>query len=66
MTTVSTIAKTKIADKRTINKKLVPHRGCCVGKDCEFFMFTSYQIQSYIQLYVQHHDIEITFLHRLT
>ena len=40
MTTVSTIAKTKIADKRTINKKLVPHRGCCVGKDCAFFMFT--------------------------
>ena len=35
------IEKTIIADSKTINIKLVPHRGCWVGKDWAFLISTS-------------------------
>jgi hypothetical protein len=34
ITMVSMMEKTIMADSKTINIKLVPQRGCCVGKLC--------------------------------
>ena len=38
----SMIEKTIIAERSTINIKLVPHRGCWVGNDCALDIFTSF------------------------